>query len=540
MHRISSIFYRAAVLVSVLALAFSCISNKDYLDVQQNRYATVLMKFDVSADDVQVKSANELTQTEKVINTLRIYAFTDGKNVGHYYQGTSVNTDILMDITMINVNTTTGKQNIKFYVIANETSMVLEETMPQLNEMTTEKELNDYRFIAMNESNGMPMFCCDTVMLNMRAFRSVNTILDDTSLEGHEGHQILARTLDFKLKRPVGKISFMAAKKSSSTPDVVFNSVTLLASGTRQYNYLMPQDEDFLKTLSPGLNNRPFFNSTSLYTVTATEDDGYEDIASLYCAELPFGSQEWNIPNNENSAVLKVEYSMGHGADIRNVYIYLPPILRNQWVKVMCTISGEGQVMVRYTVNDWNLVIGSDEDGDGEEDYIVFDYPTHTYILPSLPTQDNPYPDPDPNGGPEVKPYMSVQNPFCGYFQILYPEGQKWSPTIVRVENGNAQVSDYTINVYKVDKFGNEVDVTTNNETYGLNDEQSSYFKIQVVPSEAKNVGAKVYLGITADIQGFGHAEYLLINGSQAESFWPDEGGNDPSVLIITQVEEVQ
>ena len=524
----------------MLVIAFSCISEKDHLDVQQNRVATVLMKFNVSQSDEQVKSVAGLTQMEKVINSLRIYAFTDGKNVGHYYQGTSVNNDILMDITMINVNTTTGKQNIKFYVIANETSMVVEETMPQLNEMTTEKELNDYRFIAMNESNGMPMFCCDTVMLNMRAFRSVNTILDDTSLEGHEGHQILARTLDFKLKRPVGKISFMAAKKSSSTPDVVFNSVTLLASGTRQYNYLMPQDEDFLKTLSPGLNNRPFFNSTSSYTVTATEDDGYEDIASLYCAELPFGSQEWNIPNNENSAVLKVEYSMGHGADIRNVYIYLPPILRNQWVKVMCTISGEGQVMVRYTVNDWNLVIGSDEDGDGEEDYIVFDYPTHTYILPSLPTQDNPYPDPDPNGGPEVKPYMSVQNPFCGYFQILYPEGQKWSPTIVRVENGNAQVSDYTINVYKVDKFGNEVDVTTNNETYGLNDEQSSYFKIQVVPSEAKNVGAKVYLGITADIQGFGHAEYLLINGSQAESFWPDEGGNDPSVLIITQVEEVQ
>ena len=540
MHRISNIFYRFAAFISVLAVAVSCISKKGHLDVQQNRLATVLMKFDVSADNAQVKSADGLTQAEKAINTLRIYAFTDGKNVGHYYQGSSVETDILMDITMINVNTTTGKQNIKFYVIANETSMVLEETMPKFNEMTTEKELNDYRFIAMNESGGVPMFCCDTVMLNMKAFRSVNTIAGNASHIGHEDHQILARTLDFELKRPIGKISFMAAKKSSSTPDVVFNSVSLLASGTRQYNYLMPQDEEFLKTLAPGLNDRPFFNSTSPYTVTATEEDGHEEIASLYCAELPYGSEEWNTPNNDNSAVLKVEYSMGQGADLRNVYIYLPPILRNQWVKVMCTVSGQGQIVVRYTVQDWNLVIGSDEDGDGEEDYIVFDYPTHTYILPSLPTQDNPYPDPDPNGGPAIMPHMSIQNPFCGYFQILYPEGQKWSPTIVRVENGNAQVSDYAIKVYNVDRYGNEVDVTNNNETYGLNEDQSSYFKIEVVPSEAKNVGSKVYLGITAEIQGFGHAEYLLINGSQAEHFWPAEGGNDPSVLIITQVEEVQ
>ena len=539
MHRISNISYRFAALISVLVVAFSCISKKDHLDIEQNRLATVLMKFNVSQGDEQVKSAAGLTQTEKVINTLRIYAFTDGKNVGHYYQGSSVKEDILMDITMINVNTTTGKQNIKFYVIANETSMVVEETIPQLNEMTTEQELNDYRFIAMNESEGIPMFCCDTVMLNMKAFRSVNTILANDNTTGHEGHYILARTLDFMLKRPIGKISFMAAKKSSSTPDVIFNSITLLASGTRQYNYLMPQDENLLKTLSPGLNDRPFFNSNSPYTVTSTVGDGHEEIASMYCAELPFGSQEWNVPNDENSAVLKVEYSMGQGADIRNTYIYLPPILRNQWAKVMCTISGEGQIVVRYTVKDWNLVIGSDEDGDGEEDYIVFDYPTHTYILPSLPTQDTPYPDPDPNGGPAVKPYMSVQNPFCGYFQILYPEGQKWSPTIVRVENSNAQVSDYTIKVYKVDKYGNEVEITNNNETYGLNDDQSSYFKIQVIPTEAKNVGAQVYLGITADIQGFGHAEYLLINGSQAESFWPKEGGNDPSVLIITQVEEV-
>ena len=42
-----------------------------------------------------------------------------------------------------------------------------------------------------------------------------------------------------------------------------------------------------------------------------------------------------------------------------------------------------------------------------------------------------------------------------------------------------------------------------------------------------------------------GYTEYLLINGSQSELYWPSDGvehsgGTDPNVLIITQIEENQ
>ena len=541
MHRISNIFFTCTVLFAVLASAVSCINEKTDIEPQQRKMATVLMKLNVNSHDLPAaKSTIDPTEAEKVINSLRIYAFTDGRNVGHYYQGSSANTDILMDISMINVNSTTGKQNIKFYIVANEASMVVEETMPKFDENTTEKELNDYRFIAMNEAEGLPMFCCDTVMLNMRSFRSMSSIWNGEIITGHEGHQVISRTLSFDLKRPLGKISFMAAKMSSSTPDAQIKSVTLLASGTRNYNYLMPQDIDLLKSLSPSPNERPLFHSSTPYTVTAIEASGHEEIATLYSPEIPYGSEEWNIPNSDKSAVLRVEYSMGIGQEIRTSFIYLPPIIRNEWVQVKCTFSGQGQIIVRYTVKDWNLVIGSDADNDGEEDYIIFDYPTHTYILPSVPTAENPSPDPDPDGGPAVMPYMSLIKPFSGYFQILYPEGQTWSPTIIRLENTDADVSDYRINVYEVDRYGQETDISNQNHLYGLNNGPDTYFRIEVMPLESKNTGAKVHLGITADIQGFGHAEYLLINGSQAENFWPDEGGKDPNVLIITQVEEIQ
>ena len=532
----NNIFCRFAVLMMAVAGVLSCMNEKDAPLVQPRKASVVL---NVSAGESPVlKSSMSLTRTESTINTLRIYAFTDGTKVGHYYKGSVESNNILMDIGMLNVDSQTGKQTIKFYIIANEQSMSLDETTAMLDEGTTEEQLDNFRFIAMNEGAGLPMFYCDTVMLNMRSFRqSQGFAVPDRE---HLGHQTLARQLSFELKRPVGKITFMAAKKSSSTPDVFIKSVSLLARGTRHYNYLMPQEESFLKTLEPRLNDRPLLPDNSNYRLTAVESTGHEELASIYCSEIPFGSQYWNEPNDANSAVLRVEYSMGEGAALRTIYIYLPPIARNGWVRVKCTISGQGHISVRYTVEDWNYVINSDEDSDGEEDYIVFDYPTHKYILPYLPTQSNPNPDPDPVGGPAIDPVMSVGQPFSGYFQILYPEGQKWSPTVMRVDQSDAEVSDFMVNVYEVDNYGRESDITNANNTYGLNQGPDTYFRIEIVPLEAKNTGAKVHLGITAEIQGFGHAEYLLINGSQAENFWPLTGGTDPNILIITQVEEIQ
>ena len=77
----------------------------------------------------------------------------------------------------------------------------------------------------------------------------------------------------------------------------------------------------------------------------------------------------------------------------------------------------------------------------------------------------------------------------------------------------------------------------TQDGSYGINEGNNQYFRIEVHPLNAQNVGSKVYFGVTAEIQGFGHSEYLLINGVQSELFWPEEGGADPNALIITQID---
>ena len=303
----------------------------------------------------------------------------------------------------------------------------------------------------------------------------------------------------------------------------------MLARGTRRYNYLMPQDVNFLKTLSPRVNDRPLLDENVSFLVDNTEAQGYQEVATAYCSECPFGSSSWDLPNQDNSVVLRLEFSIGEGNELRRSDIYMPQINRNEWVKVNCTISGEGQVSVNYNVKDWEYEM-TDTNGDGVEDFIIFDYPTHTYLLPHMPTPENPEPDPD--GPVKVLPQMSVSKPFTCYFQMLYPEGQMWKPTII---SSDVSSSDFEISVYNGDT--DELALPDDEGSYGLNASHSSYYRIEVRPLEASNVGKSLRLGITSEIQGFGHSEYLLINGSQAELFWPSEGGEDPNALKITQIE---
>ena len=531
MRKILHIAYSLAVLLAASAATVCCSDFGDTPQPQQ-RVNAVLMRIMPESDKPQVKAGENVTDGEKVINSLRIYAFSHGQRVGYHYQAAPVNRDFLMDIGMLGADAQTGKQTVKFYIIANEESLVTEEDMPQLDKFTTESQLNQYRFIALHQDKGLPMFYADTIMLNTRYHVSMGSIdTDRIDITGHENHVLLARKLSFQLKRPFGKISFSAAKMSSSTPDVHIRSVTMLARGTRYYNYLMPQGDDVLKSLQPGINDNLLLDEDMGSVVSRTRDEGYEQITESYCFEVPFGSagpQDWNVPNSDNSVVLKTVFSVGEGEELRTAYIYLPPVYRNEWIQVNCTVSGEGQIKVNYHVRDWDYEM-TDEDGDGQEDYIIFDYPTHSYLLPSLPSVADPNPDPD--GAVKILPQMSVSKPFVCYFQMRYPAGQLWRPTIFA---GDAPSSDFRIEVYMNDT---PTPAVTQDGSYGINEGNNQYFRIEVHPLNAQNVGSKVYLGVTAEIQGFGHSEYLLINGVQSELFWPEEGGADPNALIITQID---
>lgn len=523
---------RLAMLFTAFACFASCSDMKEF-SAEDIRVSTVLMRVMPESDGIQMKSDMNLTDDETVINTLRIYAFTRGQRVGYHYQASPVNRDFLMDIGMLGTDVATGKQTVKFYIIANEEAVVTEEDMPALDEYTTERQLNDYRFIALEQSKGLPMFYADTIMLNTRNEASMDTIDHGRiDITGHENHTLLARKLSFLLKRPFGKLTVSAARMSESTPDVYIKSITMLAQGTRHYNYMMPQTTEVLESLFPRPNDRPLLDENTGFVVTTTQDEGFQQITESYCFEVPFGSEspeEWNVPNTNNSLVLKTVFSIGEGEELRTVYIYLPPVFRNQWIRVSSAISGEGQIRVNYHVRDWDYDM-TDDDDDGEEDYIIFDYPTHTYLLPELPSVTNPFPDPD--GVVKVLPQMSMSKPFVCYFQMLYPSGQTWKPTVFA---GDAPSSDYTLAVYVNDS--SEPALTDQNGSYGINGGEDEFFRIELQPLNARNVGSRISLGITSEIQGFGHSEYLLINGSQSELFWPAEGGADPNTLIITQTE---
>lgn len=531
MRKILHIAYSLAVLLAASVVLVCCTDIKDTPEPQPGVNA-VLMRIMPESDQLQVKAGTNITDGENIINTLRIYAFSRGQRVGYHYQSAPVNRDFLMDIGMLGADPQTGKQTVKFYIIANEDALVTEEDMPQLDKYVTESQLNQYRFIALHQAEGLPMFYADTIMLNTRNHVSIGSIdADKIDITGHEDHLLLARKLSFQLKRPFGKLTFSAAKMSVSTPDVHIRSVTMLARGTRYYNYLMPQTDEVLRSLQPRINDELLLAEGMSFVVTQTRDEGYQQLSESYCFEVPFGSaapQDWNVPTIDNSVVLRTEFSVGEGEELRTAYIYLPPVYRNEWIQVNCTVSGEGQIMVNYHVRDWDYEM-TDEDSDGEEDYIVFDYPTHSYLLPSLPSVSDPEPDPD--GAAKVLPQMSVSKPFVCYFQMRYPAGQLWRPTIFA---GDAPSSDFKIEVYMNDT---STPAVTQDGSFGINESIDQYFRIEVHPLNAQNVGSRIYLGVTAEIQGFGHSEYLLINGVQSELFWPEEGGTDPNALIITQIE---
>ena len=511
--------------LSLLMGLLSC--NKEGGELKtQKEVKCVLVNID-SQKSLRLKSSEQdPTPEEELINTLRVYAFVDGELVGHYYQSGTIKTRFLLDMVFAKSEKVTFVHNFNFYVIANEKSLITEEDMPVIDEHLSEEQISNLRFISVDTKQGLPMSCCiKNKVLDIADLRDMSS-LDPELTEGHQVYSLLTQSLNFELSKPLGKITFGVRKKSDQMDDVHLKSVTMLARGTRHYNYLMPQTDDFLKTLSARLNDRPIMPEYTTHVVKEASD--YEEVATVYCAEVPYGSPVWNIPNNDNSIVIRVEYSIGEGTELRTNYIYLPAVHRNEWIQIRCTIGTEGTISLSYSVKDW-------EDNEvNDDEYIVFDYPTHTYLLPDLPTEANPSPDPDPVGGQPVNPVMSISKPFSCYFQLLNPVGQKWSPTIIKVEGASS--TNYSIRVYLVS--GSEtVEITDDDQLYEYNEDKNTYYRIDICPKDSRTIGAKVYFGITSEISGFGHAEYLLINGSQSELFWPLAGGTDPNKLIITQVE---
>jgi hypothetical protein len=141
-----------------------------------------------------------------------------------------------------------------------------------------------------------------------------------------------------------------------------------------------------------------------------------------------------------------------------------------------------------------------------------FDYPTHSFIEDDVEGEK-----------PSAPATMSHDKPFVGYFKMSYPLTETWRPTIIGDDVKKADVKVYN--------------GLTPVEPPIMADDKN-WYRIEVTPHDDLLPGSEVELGITysPDFSVSGQYEFLLINGSQNNWYWPYEGDSqqDANKVIIT------
>ena len=508
MQKINNILISAATLLVAAMMSVSCLEKEEVAaDAMQN----VMIELSVSAEDM-TKAAP--TASEEAINSLRVYAFCGERLAGYAATNAFAQAEsFYMDLEL----PATGTHDVDFYVVANEGQMAYQNGVVSLSENMTRSQLEAIRFTGLTSGKALPMYCIQKEEIN------VNEITAAANTEaGHEGHFILAKKVQLNLTRSLAKISLYAAKVqgTAATPQII--GAKLLAAGTRTYSYLFPQSEQTLNEVTSRPNDRTILSSTvnvNAAVAKGTKDASKYDLvlADAYLPEVTYGSTDWSVSSgNEREVVLRVEYALSEGGEVRTGFIYMPQIKRNTHYKVCILISSEGQLIINYEVLPWKDNVISD---------IHFDYPTHSYLRESIPTTES-----DLTAKPSQAAQMSEAKPFEGYFQMTYPSNDSWTPTLMGPQAGNCEVTVY-------DMTG--VTPTPIPEDEWPIEASEKWYKIVVTPNPVKvDAGDEVKLAITYKAAGFETIEYMLINGSYQEYYWPYEGTSqqDANYVTITMV----
>lgn len=508
MQKIYNIINKAALAIIAAVLATGCIFEKDTMprDLQ-----SVMIQLNISSGSEMTKTTEAPTDAELEINTLRIYAFLGDKLCGYHYQTSSYAGPVIMDLKLPD-----GISEVDFYIIANETGMHLTDDSPVLGESTSLSQLKNIKFSALEAEGGLPMYQIQRESIDVSKIQGANTV------SGHNGHFILDHHVNVKLVRPIAKLSVYAAKSDSSSPDIKINEVSMLAKGTRQYNYLLEQEASVLETIPSRLNDRDLLEPEYVMVSSAYTDKNdvsqYDQVGrQVYLSEVTYGSSSWDINAGDDvrSVVLHIEYSEGTGSEVRHGYVYMPQIQRNTHYKVLCTFSSEGRINITYVVAEWKEA----QMWDGG---LTFDHPTHSFLMPSC-TDDAP-----PTGEATMTYNVDGSGAFEAYFQMQYPDHQKWTPTLI-----DGSQSDYTIEVWDYQ----QTNKITDPDNYVSS--EGTWYLIKVIPTNPENSGVSVRFAITYKPSwSVEAAEFLMINGSQSSLFWPYNGNqytNDPNYVIITQ-----
>ena len=501
--------YKCFTLLALTALAFvGCQKeNDEWMPASKKN---VMIELSVEAAELTRAIPTDM---EKAIKSLRIYAFYEGRQAGYIYRAaTAPGAPFYMDLELPE----NGVHNVEFYLIANEAEMADENATVQLYENMTKTQLESLRFTGISKGESLPMYAKKTAAINVDA---VNNMLN--AEVGHENHMVLTQTIAFELERSIAKLSVYAAKVTGAESTPQISKVELLAGGTRQYNYLYPQAEDVLGAIPSRANNRTLLNAVVAVNKAITKGSSEakdpanysEVIVGTYLSEVSFGATAWDVPSGENkAAVLRIEYALGVGQEVKNAYIYLPKMQRNHHVKVCILINAEGQLIVNYDVAEW-------------DDYAMpdyrFEYPTHSYLMDAIPTTGSEA------TAPSTSATMKENVPFKGYFQMTQPAVDAWTPTLLGLNASNCE-----IRVFESD---------TNIEVFDFPIAASDkWYRVEVwsLGGGKMPVGEEVKLAISYMATGLTESEFLLINGSTQNFYWPYEGASeqDANYVIITMV----
>ena len=509
--QMKNIMIKTALAIIAAVLTTGCIFEK--MDMPKD-LQNVMILLNVTNQDMHTKATP--TESESKINSLHIYAFCEGRPAGYMLrQVTEQNTPFLMDLLLPAVVTGgTDDENthdVQFYLVANAESMLYENVPISLDENTTQAELEELTFTGIVQNSPLPLYCKKKESLDVASY-------EENKNEGHKGHMLLTKKVNFELTRSFAKISVYGAKPAGVNTSPRILSVEMLAQGTRQYSYIFEQTDDVLNAVPPRANNLTLLStpvSVGALNGAANEPASYTAVmtAPTYISEVAVGSENWNVDSGStNAVVLKIDYTLKEGGETKTAKVYMPKILRNHHYKVLCLFSEteEGQIIINLSVADWNKV---------EVNY-TFDYPTHSYLRESIPTTQE-----EVAAKPSSEAVMSDTQPFVGYFQMTAPESDKWRPTLV-----GAHADDAVITVYKRNDNNSESNISN---SYWPMQAGSNWYKIVVTPKNDFKEGDSVNLAITyTAVGGFTESEYLLINGSSGEYYWP--GSVDANFVTIT------
>ena len=444
----------------------------------------------------------QLSDAEKSIGSVRIYAYRKdtGSQVGHYFRGIASTEPIYMDLALPE----RGQHDIEFVLIANETSVRLSSDFAFAERMSKEK-VRQARFVAVEQGGGIPLYCEDEAAINVdNVYNNVNT------LPGHEGHNVLVQKMEFTLSSSIAKLSVYAAMAEGvSTTKIHY--VGILKGGLRQYVHFLPVDDLVLASVPERAIGRDLMTTETLLTKHAAHGSQNTDDYNLlaadhYIPETEVGSEFLDVKTSDRQSTVHVQYSVGEGGELRNGYIYLPRIDRGTHYNVCLLITSEGRIILSYKVAPWDKV---------DMNELWFDYPTHSFIEDDVEGEK-----------PSAPATMSHDKPFVGYFKMSYPSTETWRPTII----GDG-VKKADVKVYKG---------LTPVEPPVMADDRN-WYRIEVTPHDDLLPGSEVELGITysPDFSVNGQYEFLLINGSQNNWYWPYEGesAQDANKVIITVTE---